>query len=159
MSQLFAVDPGTRESGLAVFQDKILTGAWAVKAKGATPDARVVDVVRQMVEIIRPRILTPSGGTIEMPQVYRHGPGSVIDPDDILLLTLVVGGVVCGLPELEWKRVHPAAWKGQVPKTVMTNRITKRLAESERAVVATTNDNHNAIDSVGLGLWALSRLG
>lgn len=162
MSLLFAVDPGTQVAGLAAFRDRRLVAAWRVKASGDTPEARVRSAVAQMLALIEGGVLRepgePVGGVCEMPQVYKHGPGAQVDPDSILLLTLVVGGLLCGSAPMEWRLVKPAAWKGQVPKEVMGARILKRLDDEERAMVRTqANDDHNTVDAVGLGLWALSR--
>lgn len=164
MSLLYAVDPGTQDAGLAVFRDKRLVAAWHIRAVGATLEARVRSAVSQMLVLVDsgvPReVGEPLGAVCEMPQVYKHGPGAQVDPDSILSLTLVVGGLLCGSAPLEWRLVKPAGWKGQVPKRVMNSRVLGKLENDERELVRRqANDNHNTLDAVGIGLWALSRLG
>lgn len=163
MSLLFACDPGTQVAGLAAFRDKRLVAAWRVKSSGDTPEARVRSAVAQTLALISHGVprdpVEPVGGICEMPQVYKHGPGAQVDPDNILLLTLVVGGVLCGSAPLEWRLIKPAAWKGQVPKKVMNARVLGKLDDDERELVRTqANNDHNTVDAVGLGLHALSRL-
>jgi hypothetical protein len=50
--------------------------------------------------------------------------------------------------------VTPGQWKGQVPKDIHGARVLAKLDPEELALVP---DDHNAIDAVGLLLWALKR--
>jgi hypothetical protein len=52
------------------------------------------------------------------------------------------------------KLVFPGLWKGQVPKDIHNRRVLAKLTPEERSLVP---QDHNAIDSVGLLLWALGR--
>ncbi len=59
--------------------------------------------------------------------------------------------------------VTPAQWKGAVPKEVHQPRILAALTAAEQGVldaakVAPTLKN-NVVDAIGLGLWAVGRLG
>ena len=148
MLDFVAIDPGTEQAGFARFEAGRLTQAVLVKEKGSTKEQRAWKVACKLGALCQkgePVIL-------EYPQIYVRSPG---DPDDLLALTLVVGGVLAlqGGGEL----VRPRTWKGQVPKKIMTNRILKQLDDAERQLCSDVKDNHNVLDAVGVGLWKLRR--
>lgn len=147
---LIAVDPGTEQAGVAVFSEGHLVEAHLIVEAGYTKEQRAWRAACQ----IGKRLVPNADLIVEYPQIYAKV--SKVDPDDILALTLVVGGVLSlhGGGEL----VRPAQWKGQVPKKVMVNRILKNLSEEERKILKTVKDNHNVVDAVGVGLWKLKRL-
>lgn len=99
---------------------------------------------------------------VEWPKVYRVG-RSKGDPNDLLLLAALVGGVSCRLGARTVSPV-PSEWIGSLPKTTTGDpldsprgRLIWRLLDaSERAAVVVS---HDSLDSAGLGLWALGRLG
>jgi hypothetical protein len=149
LEKLISIDPGTEQAGFARFVAGELVQAELIREKGSTKEQRAWRVAAQL------GALCPPGEAlvIEHPQIYVRSPG---DPDDLLALALVVGGVLTlhGGGEL----VRPRTWKGQVPKKIMVNRILKHLNEEERALCAKIKDNHNVLDAVGVGLWKLKRL-
>jgi hypothetical protein len=54
--------------------------------------------------------------------------------------------------------VAPSAWKAQIPKSVHKSRILGNLDPGEfRAIVSPAD--HNTLDAIGIGLWALGRSG
>ena len=54
--------------------------------------------------------------------------------------------------------VVPSAWKAQIPKSIHKSRILGNLDPVEfRAIVSPAD--HNTIDAIGIGLWALGRSG
>lgn len=157
---LLAVDPGSLQTGVALLDrrtgDLLDAGVVRLTAKPGEPGwKRVPGMVEGITTWIAGRDVTHR--VIEMPQVYTHGPGAKADPDDILLLVLVVGGVMHRIGADTLPR--PAEWKGQVPKDVMTKRILNYLNDNEKMLLKNkTNNNHNAVDAVGLGKWAWARL-
>ena len=54
--------------------------------------------------------------------------------------------------------VVPSAWKAQIPKTIHKSRILGNLDPVEFRVIVSPAD-HNTIDAIGIGLWALGRSG
>lgn len=147
---LCAIDPGTEQAGLAIFREGVLVDAHLVVEAGLTKEQRAWRVATKLGKLLVPGAEL----VVEYPQIYAKA--SQVDPDDILALTLVVGGVLSlhGGGEL----VRPAAWKGQVPKKVMVNRILKNLSEEEQKILKKVKDNHNVVDAVGVGLWKTKRL-
>jgi hypothetical protein len=104
---------------------------------------------------------------VEMPCWYprKHK----IDVNDLITIAVCVGWVEREYEDrLPVERVIPRAWKGTVPKEVMSQRIYETLRPEERSLIplkrgrrASTNatdHDHNLLDAVGLGLWKLGRL-
>lgn len=163
---LVAVDPGIRGSGVAVFSDGALFAAHYVKSPAQSDE----DLLRQaaaMASAIRAAVLDAAGLTlvVELPRIYSRGGGKTKgDPNDLRGLCLVAGGLAALFPGADIRSVEPAEWKGQVPKGVMGKRVRGRLCAAEAGVLARAEAavaaslRHNAVDAVGIGLWALGRL-
>lgn len=147
--RLIAIDPGTEQAGFALFEDEQLVVAELVREKGSTKEQRAWKVACKLGDLCVP----DCDLVIEHPQIYAR---STSDPDDLLALALVVGGVLSLFKGGEI--VRPRTWKGQVPKKIMTNRILKQLDEKERLLCSKVKDNHNVLDAIGVGLWKLKRL-
>lgn len=148
VDRIIAVDPGTEQAGFALFENGKLIQAELIKEKGSLKEHRAWRVSCRIGELLVP------GATlvIEHPQVYARSPS---DPDDLLALALVVGGVLA--LHKGGEIVRPREWKGQVPKNLMTARILRQLDADERALCKQINDNHNVLDAVGIGIWKLKR--
>ncbi len=136
---MICIDPGVRACGIARFD---LSGEldWArylPKEKCSLPPSE------QLV--------------IEMPRIYPGSGQQKGDLNDLLNLAAVVGYFEGRMWDVE--RVFPAAWKGQVPKKVMTARILKSLSPGELVRIERVGaKDHNTLDAVGIGLWKLGRL-
>lgn len=134
MNRLVAIDPGAR-TGIAEFRDGILHAA-GVSSFQALVTGR---------GIFEGRIV------VEVPD--RVEPG--IPLADILLLARRAGGLGYRFsPGPEF--VGASLWKGSVPKKIHNSRVLALLSDSERAILPSRD--HNMIDAVGLGLWALGRM-
>ncbi len=98
---------------------------------------------------------------IELPQVYQHG-RSKGDPNDLIRVAFYAGAVAGalgyfgGLLTGKLLTPTPGDWKGQVPKAIHHERIRRVLSTKELGLVSRVD--HNVMDAVGLGLWALGRL-
>lgn len=145
---LLAVDPGTEQAGFARFEGSRLVQAELIKEKGSLKEYRAWRVAVRIGDLLVPG----ASLVVEHPQVYARSPG---DPDDLLALSLVVGGVLA--LHKGGEIVRPREWKGQVPKNLMTARILRQLEPDERELCKKINDNHNVLDAVGIGLWKLKR--
>jgi hypothetical protein len=151
---LIAIDPGTRELGAAHFSRTLLTKVELIRAKGA----------EEMITAVRAKCTAwwADKLVIERPQVYGYE--GKADPNDLALVTLIVGTVVGAVQQYDDLRLpYPAVWKGQVPKDIMEQRMWSILGEAEtRALRQSVEDvppsvRHNVYDAVQLGLWALGR--
>lgn len=168
MTALVSIDPGTEETGIALYRAGALVDVDVLRVKKSVGnrEQRASVMGRLAVDKVRAWCGGAGGGTsvrvvLEYPQVYRHGPGSEVDPDDVLCLVLVLGhlwGTFHGVDGNNLELVRPATWKGQVPKRVMNNRILATLTKAEQQLVHDkVRSNHNGIDAVGIGVWALRR--
>jgi hypothetical protein len=137
--RLIAIDPGT-VTGHAVFHGGTLTHAGL-----GLVDMRADEVV------------------IELPEYRRE---SRVSPNDLIALAVKVGRAMCFYESASGAivtLVKPSKWKGGVPKTVHHPRILAALADHELDVISkvkcAASALHNVVDAVGLGLWALKRMG
>ena len=166
MSTLIAVDPGIKGCGLAIFGAGELQYCGYERSTSTSQDpvTRCADMAAQVALCVRRRIADLPGGKLilEFPQVYPGGRGRG-DPNDLLFLAGVTCAISALLPTLSTRSVRPRAWKGQVPKAIHHTRIVQRLSEAEHARMDAWLDlvpgnlRHNALDAIGLGLWALNR--
>ena len=152
---LVAVDPG-KNTGLAFFIDGMLARIGCISPKNFAYNLELfTGGVHQCAMTY----------VVEIPEIYRsrHSKG---DPNHLIPLAKQCG-MVQGLAETNGALYHeykPKAWKGQLPKHVMRNRIKalRILTPHEEHVLQTTpfskEEEHNAWDALGLGLWHLKRL-
>lgn len=169
---LLAIDPGKNALGWAYYSGGgILMATGVVRAEhipASVGGAAVTDVARHVLNELELLLCTfePAAGlVVEQMQIYK-GPQQKGDPNDLIELTYISGGVH-RLPIVRRDAEHvlavPHDWKGQAPKDVMKTRIRDSLRDLERQLFAVSVQSvpaslqHNAWDAVGLGLWALKR--
>lgn len=169
-SWLLAVDPSVRSPGVALFRDTRLVacdvrklrlvGDPAVRCRAAVEsvydwsfDNRRIerlDFTRELGDLV-----------VEWPQWLAVGK-SKADPNDLAFLAGIGAGLAVAFPCATVRSPVPRDWIGGLPKSTTGDpwnsprghRIADRLSPLERALVP---DSHDAIDAVGLGLWALGR--
>ncbi len=133
-SVLLAIDPGVH-TGWALFDEKLLGCGL-----GDPPTEFALRVV------------------IEIPQVY---PAHPVPPNDLITLAFLAGRYA-GCATCEVFTVFPHQWKGNLSKEVCGARVRFRLSSEERKVVdelkVPVKQLHNAMDAIGIGLFALGRV-
>jgi hypothetical protein len=154
-----ALDPGTAEAGLAVFEDGELSSAWLSRSK----KRHWVLMARQAyVDLISRYPLEALAGAtliLEVPQVYRNSVGK-----DLIKLAQMGGAFAAYLAHdapITVKSYLPKEWKGNVKKEIMTERIKERLTPEEHSRIELPRAkslHHNIYDGCGLGLKFLGRL-
>ena len=137
MSKLIAIDPkgwGSLKGrpGYAVFNNGVLVETGNEPHLSAVCDTLV----------------------IELPQVYQHG-RSKGDPNDLIRVAFYAGSCT-RIGHGVLSTPTPAEWKGQTPKAICAERIKAVLAVHE--LVHLYKADHNVLDAVGIGLWALGRM-
>ena len=166
---LLAIDPSVNSPGVALFDGDVLIAAdratapkeWSKLGDGD----RWLRVARSIVLWAdtacaqRIRIVV-----FERPQWYQRAK-SKGDPNQLAGLAGVAGAVtgilgphfptVLSPTPAEWIGQLPKATRGSAKKSPRAARILSRLGENELKLVP---DQHDALDAVGLGLWALGRL-
>jgi hypothetical protein len=150
MIHVLAIDPGACSgwaSGTTGPGPRLLACGVCYPDRGGTVPAWYYDLV-----------------IIEKPVLTKVGPGSIISRGNDLITCYgrgmrLLGGLerACKASDLKIKyivEVPPGTWKGQVAKDIHNARILAKLTPQERSLVP---ENHNAIDAVGLLLYALER--
>jgi hypothetical protein len=165
---LLAVDPGKWQAGVAFFgDDDMLIDAQLVKSRSRNPAQAAFEIG------VGARAVIYDGAAdevaCEMPNI-RSRMRQKGDPNDLLFLTLVNGAVWASVPTEKRTPVPVNDWKGSVPKEIMRGRLTGLWGDDPPLVTPTPkltheeleilglNPNHNVLDAVGIGLWALHRL-
>jgi len=99
---------------------------------------------------------------VEWPEIYREekkGKLRKVNPNDLLELAAVDGGLACALPKLErYERFTPRTWKKSYPKGDYQAAIVNALSPQERALLEQTPESlrHNVIESLGLARFTAS---
>lgn len=158
--KIFAIDPGIVRSGIAVFEDGRLARAASPK-NSLGPREPVLERARcmaaQLILAAQVDVTRDDVVLVEWPQVYQRGASRTKgDPNDLLPLAAVAGAVAALVPVATIEVVSPARWKGQVPKSVMVERVKTRLSRAEIAFAA--DISADGWDAVGIGLWKVGRL-
>lgn len=137
MYDLVSIDPGAR-MGVACWRDGQLAAADLVRDWGPRPNAEFAERY-----------------VIELPEIRVQGGGKG-DPNQMVRLAFAVGAwhAQWYVNKARIDLIRPHAWKGNVPKEIMTQRILRSLTDAERKIAGT---DHNVIDAVGLGLHVLGR--
>lgn len=134
---MIAVDPGNT-TGIAVFRDALLI--------------RAIKVCEPVHSAWHWEGLIGAHVFCEVPQVY---PDEKTKLQDLITLSVTAGYVVGEMRPRKVTMVFPKTWKGQRPKPV-DNRLTLKLLNDRERQIANGAD-HNVLDAIGIGLWALKR--
>ena len=176
IGEMISLDPahGIRSHvGIAYWKAGILAGAGAVALPRDAHDTDDGERAQRMAHAalawIGARHALPRTFVYEWPQVYTAAK-SIGDPNDLIGLAGVGAAVGMGLSMavalqeigLTIMTYRPGEWTGGIRKERKGNpwlslrgqRVATRLRSSEREVVPAS---HDAIDAVGIGLFALGR--
>ena len=156
--RMLCVDPGLRGCGVAEFTAGNLTRAAYVKnpvlsGRGYGAHSQMARAVHEWRSSVSEKCI------IEHPRVYPGSAQQKGDPND-LLDVCAVGAAIASICEVATDTVFPSDWKGQVPKEMMTERISKAITPEERLTIEKCPATlmHNVVDAVGIGFHALGRL-
>jgi hypothetical protein len=161
MATLLACDPGLRNPAAAWFVNGVLQKASRVKVKVNTKEqiAKRCRDIALAVAYWCPS--SPDQIIVEWPQIYTQDK-SKGDPNNLVPLA-GVGACLVGLfPDSSILSPRPRDWTGNIPKaedgdpwaSPRGKRVWDRLTPAERLTVV---PSHDAVDAVGIGLWALGR--
>ena len=153
MNSILAIDPGTRTTGYAIFDNSLLAACGCWTADGLYE--MLAEIMLASVRMTLPHEILPELKTVvERPQVYgqRKWKG---DPNDLIGVALVAGAAAVLFPAANF--VLPHAWKQSAPKDVIQKRVREALSAAELKLVAEAK-KHDIWDAVGLGLWYIRRL-
>jgi hypothetical protein len=155
---LVAIDPGLRGCGVALFRGGLLEQAAYVESHSTGQRSIAwLAMVAAVREFLGARPVARL--VVELPQVYIQAK-SKGDPNDLIHLAAVVGGLCVAFDTSPQQIYLPAEWKGQVPKEIVHARAQQRLSDEERSRVSCRRKSllHNVNDAVSIGLKFLGRL-
>lgn len=148
---LLSVDPGNN-TGWAFFNSAgVLQCCGLVKC-----------LVPASLDALAEKVSSADTVYVEIPQVYS-GPRAKGDPNDLIQVAVCAGWVISQYRRADLKTVKPAEWKGQEPKEITHKRVLASLSPYELTVFDQDlkkhpkGVQHNVVDAVGIGLWALRR--
>lgn len=158
--RIAAIDPGLRQLGLSVFEDTRLVRAELVrnplkKTRGPKAWAAMAEAVELAYWSVYSE--PPDVYVTECMQVDGRR-GRVDDLFQLYGVGMYAGHSLC---PAEIHGYYPRDWKGSVPKDVMVERIRLKLSSVERKAIQSCPDSlrHNVMDSIGVGLFHVGRLG
>jgi hypothetical protein len=169
---LLAIDPSVNSPGVALFENGRLQAADRILSRNyrLLPDGqRWLEIAKSIASWLQLQGCDDliNDLVFERPQWYAAAK-SKGDPNQLaglagvaaatcgILATLSVSGFRIKSPTpAEWIGQLPKATKGSAKESPRARRILSRLDENEIKLVP---NQHDAIDAVGLGLWALGRL-
>lgn len=137
MTSLLAIDPGNK-TGMAMFDDDFGRGWRLTHAQVVRPDDGDGYVLPDVVVIECPTRVFAQATT-----------------RSICKLAMTAGRYVERYRRAHVETVEPRDWKGTVDGDIMTERIKAALSPEERNLCAKYKFDHNMLDAVGLGKWAL----
>lgn len=164
---LLAVDPGKRVAGWAWFgKDSMLLQCGLARA-GDGPLWVCVDEITSAIGELLHGHPHRRELVIEKPQIYEQRKWKARS-SDLIDLAIMVGALIREVQANDCQTPHPKDWKGTVPKTkeledyIIHRRNLKVLQQKERVAYNSGLETgpaglqHNIVDAVGIGLWALA---
>jgi hypothetical protein len=147
------IDPGMRSTGLCLYDNGVFR-AVTIRPKADVLADKIWEITNAVTEYVRFQAWTECRVdllVIERMQIYTTDK-SKGDPNDLIPLAMLGGAILARVYAMEILLPTPAAWKGQVPKTIHHQRIRAKAPTLGRC-------SKDALDAVGLVLWGLERHG
>lgn len=146
---IYAVDPSTVATGVAIFLGTRLDRVTVLEAEG----------LDEMIEAVRAYFYghpITAECVVEVPIAYGFKQKG--DPNDLLKIAQVAGAVRAHFATSY--AITPGGWNGGRPKKITEARIRSLLLPDEVAMLDTVRVavRHNAIDAVGVGMHHLKTL-
>lgn len=157
--RIFAVDPGTRLSAWAVFEEDGKGQIGLTRSVAESLPERVSEMAGALYAVAAKYQATEI--IVEMPRVYRTGKQKG-DPNDLVDLAFAAGGIAVILSAIEGLThvviPYPREWKGTIPKNIHHARLRMQVPEVVQAIDQIPKSlQHNVWDAVGLALWGLGK--
>ncbi len=157
---MLCVDPGLRGCGVAFFRAGTLIRAGYVTSSAIEGRGYAAHKAMARALVDAYGYVGLSRLVIEHPRIYPGAAQQKGDLNDLLDLVGVGAAVAANYPVTEVETLFPSDWKGNVPKEVMTARISRAIANEERAGIEKcyASLTHNVLDAIGIGLFKLGRI-
>jgi len=155
---LLAVDPSINNMGCALF---VVSSKRLMSAELLHPEKDAKDFTDKSFSLylkIKKVIVDHSVDimVMEMPEKWDTAGFMSRESGAIQKLVFVCGVIYSLRYDIEVKVVTPSKWKGQLPKEVTRNRLTKFYVPSfYKKEEEWKKVNHNIVDAIGIGHWLL----
>jgi len=148
--ELVAIDPGTKETGIAVFQRGYLVHAVLCRDKHKDWKIRCQQIRLQVSIFCCQQI---DCAIIELPSYEFSVRGRAAARTDSTIKLAYLCGLIGATLEAEdgIHLVTPRQWKGGLPKTVTAQRVKDKYS------LIKDETNHNVLDAVAIGDWYLRK--
>jgi len=165
--KLISIDPGYRACGVSYFDKGVLIAASLIEVKSSKdidPGEQFALMSSAVVNYIESLGVGDTFDlAIEYPQQYVRSP---TPRESVQRLVGVIGAISSAVQNstgglgVKVTTYTPRAWKGQVPKEIMNDRVRNRLidGELEKLPEYSKSKMHNVLDAIGIGLKHLKRL-
>ena len=163
--KILSVDPGTKNTGYAIFSSKNTLETFGVFKIGNKKNyiERSDQIIRQFDILLSSLHFTPSIKVImEIPQEWSSYKGQAADKSGSIDKLIFL----CGMLYSHFKFVHfftniylvpPYKWKGQLPKNVVKKRLLKKYKMNKKIYTKLLLSTHDAVDAVGIGDWYIEK--
>lgn len=163
MTKMLAIDPGLRAVAVAYFENSELKDIVWVRNPEQT--ARDFQAWYEMTMAVAEVVMDEKGWApvdvlvIERQQVYKSYEAR-IDPDNIIQLTGVAGGLNVFLESTHRFGYLPRQWKSNKKKDDFTKFILSKMSDDERKLFdgVTGRKLSDCVDAAGIGMYHLGRL-
>lgn len=158
-SRLVAIDPGLQGTGVAVWEEDTLVKAEVIRVPSSGRDwswPRRADHIATQLMSYLPGLayLENRKNTVvvcEYPEAFGGVKMMAWKTGDLVKLAFLVGLFSGRVAPAHFIPVPVNTWKGQLPKQVVIDRLTKRIGKLR---VRQLNIQTHAWDAVGIGMWA-----
>ncbi len=164
MSRFFAVDPGLRSCGLAMFVDRQLVATCLVEHRNGNGPSQWVGMAAAVDERIRELAGGRLNPTDEVVIEYMQTRRGKRKAHDALIQLSQVSGAIYALTGRNGAHAPANVWTGGRKKQKNHPRIKRRLKTAEKkvlkeALLGTPKGSwKELLDAVGIGLWHGKRL-
>lgn len=157
---MLCVDPGLRGCGVAFFRAGTLIRAGYVTNPVIEGRGYAAHKMMGLAVVELYGYVGLSRLVMEHPRIYPGAAQQKGDLNDLIDVACVGAAIASNYPVTETETLYPADWKGNVPKEVMTARISRAIANEERAGIEKcyASLTHNVLDAIGIGLFKLGRI-
>lgn len=172
MATVAGIDPGLRACGLALADartGRVLRATLVKNPETEDDGARAWEcmslAVKAAYEDMLSRLLLEPAALLVVERQYlpskrSENPRMARNPNQLIGLMCVVGGVICSLEAERKISIYPSQWKGGLKADDCTAKVWRQLDKQERAVsegASLSSTGHNVIDGIGIAKWASKR--
>lgn len=155
--QLISIDMGVGHAGIAVFKNGDLIKCGLIRVtKGE-------ERIREMAGSILNFSEAFEGDWVGAVEVMQYFQGRESAVDDLIQISMNIGGLLALSPRVKWRQYTARQWKGSASKAVTQERTNIILSKEEKKILnrglygVPKGDVDDVYDAVSIGLHFLNR--